>query len=350
MIPCKVCDYGQLYPAKVYRFSGIVVLIGWILLAPSLFAIGLTLVGAVATVVGGAAPATTTAGAVPDASVKSLREKGVPEDVISKLKAGTALTDEDLEKVNPGRAAPPARGSAHRLDALKEFESLERAESSHLVLSQFFVMKSKFRTKESRFGRPKPIIELEVVNNTESPVSRAYFSGAITTPGRAIPWLEESFNHSIAGGLEPGESAHWTLAPNSLGGWGSVDPKPGMVLSVSVERLDGPGGKVLARREEFTDEQAERLRVLRQGGVGPESTAAGDSGSALEREVLELQQSAAAARLAGSAVRGAGVVMGLGMFACVGISALVSGLLGWLLVMKRKVLLCSGCGAAIDRA
>ena len=36
-----------------------------------------------------------------------------------------------------------------------------------------------------------------------------------------------------------------------------------------------------------------------------------------------------------------------GLSACFGISCLVGGLLGWLLVMKKKVLQCKNCGAVI---
>ena len=37
-----------------------------------------------------------------------------------------------------------------------------------------------------------------------------------------------------------------------------------------------------------------------------------------------------------------------GIFIILGIASFVGGLLGWLLVMKKKVLLCNSCGAAIN--
>ncbi|MGE0713363.1 MAG: hypothetical protein AB7N76_35830 [Planctomycetota bacterium] len=44
---------------------------------------------------------------------------------------------------------------------------------------------------------------------------------------------------------------------------------------------------------------------------------------------------------------GAGTVLAGGSSICMGISAFVGGLLGWLLVMKKKVLQCMSCGAVV---
>ena len=63
----------------------------------------------------------------------------------------------------------------------------------------------------------KPIIELTVRNNTGHPVSRAYFEGVLSTPGRSVPWIKDSFNYQISGGLEPNEESTWRLAPNKIG-------------------------------------------------------------------------------------------------------------------------------------
>jgi len=52
-IPCKTCETGHLKKRKRYRMSGVVVLIGYILLIPSLFGMALGTMGVVAT--GGAA-------------------------------------------------------------------------------------------------------------------------------------------------------------------------------------------------------------------------------------------------------------------------------------------------------
>ena len=42
-----------------------------------------------------------------------------------------------------------------------------------------------------------------------------------------------------------------------------------------------------------------------------------------------------------------GGAMGIFVFGLIGVGSLVSGLLGWLLVMKKKVLQCTNCGAVV---
>lgn len=50
------------------------------------------------------------------------------------------------------------------------------------------------------------------------------------------------------------------------------------------------------------------------------------------------------------AAKGVAVMLTGSMSACMGISSLVSGLIGYLLIMKKKVWKCSNCGFHLDRA
>jgi hypothetical protein len=122
----------------------------------------------------------------------------------------------------------------------------------------------------SRFYRQKSgysgmftqsIVDLAVKNGTSSAVSRAFFKGTISSPGRAVPWLKRDFNYEIPGGLEPGEAANWKLEPNG-GGWDVEVPKDA-VLTVTVERLNGPEGKTLYDAA-WSDEDQQRLEALRK--------------------------------------------------------------------------------------
>lgn len=58
-------------------------------------------------------------------------------------------------------------------------------------------------------------------------------------------------------------------------------------------------------------------------------------------------QAASQAEAAGAAI-GAGLGVGMSMF--IGIFSLVGGLLGYLLIMKKKVYKCVSCGFVMDRA
>ena len=64
--------------------------------------------------------------------------------------------------------------------------------------------------------------------------------------------------------------------------------------------------------------------------------------STSQLSAVEIAQTSLAG--ANATVAAAGMVVG-GFSICTGISSFVAGLLGWLLIMKKKVLLCSSCGA-----
>lgn len=158
------------------------------------------------------------------------------------------------------------RQAREREQALREIQELreKRAKSSELAkeLAAFEVIRSRFSKEPQRYGRDEPRIDLEVKNGTASAVSRAYFEGVIASPGRQVPWLKETFNYSISGGLEPGETARWVLAPNQFSEWGKVEAPDDAILTVTVTRLDGPDGEPLFRAGQFTDRDERRLGQL----------------------------------------------------------------------------------------
>ena len=140
----------------------------------------------------------------------------------------------------------------------------DKAEQAKQQLDKFQVVRSRFYMRERQYLGEQPIIELTVKNGTDQAISRAYFSGTIASPDRSVPWHEDQFNYSISGGLEPGEEATWTLAPNSYSDWGKVDAPADAVFTVMVEKLDGPDGKVLYSTRGFSERDQERLAELKQ--------------------------------------------------------------------------------------
>lgn len=158
-----------------------------------------------------------------------------------------------------------ARRMREREQMAQEVEELtekkRKSEEAGVQLAKFEVLRSRFVSRPQRFGRPQPIIEITVRNGTNVPVSRAYFEGTLASPGRSIPWLKEEFNYSISGGLEPGEEAFWSLAPNMFSDWGKVDAPQDAVLTVVVTRLDGPDGEA-AFDAAFSERNAARLVEL----------------------------------------------------------------------------------------
>ena len=183
-------------------------------------------------------------------------------DALKKLHGKTAE-----EVIADAERIVAERREKEREQALQEIKELEekkqKAEAAKAYLGKFEVLKSRFYKRTRSFGTAEPIIELRVRNGTEHAISRAYFSGTLATPGRAVPWLREDFNYQVPGGVEPGETADWSLAPNMFSEWGSVEQRDDMVLTVEVMKLDGPDGETLYDSN-FSEEDDKRLQALKE--------------------------------------------------------------------------------------
>lgn len=175
------------------------------------------------------------------------------------------MTAEEI--IEAGRNLERIRQEKERTQIGEEIAELEErareAEVAKEGLKRFRVKRSLFYFDEDGF-RPEPIIELTVSNETDQAVSRAYFHGRLSTPGRSVPWVEDNFNYEISGGLEPGESATWYLSPNMFGEW-SKAPKDrdDMVFTASVIRIDDANGQPI-HTDDFSERDLERLESLRQ--------------------------------------------------------------------------------------
>lgn len=145
---------------------------------------------------------------------------------------------------------------------ISEFKNQRtKAEQNKESLKQFKILRSRFYYKKSTF-MDEPVIELTVKNNTKHSVSRAYFRGVLATPGRSVPWIQDSFNYKIRGGLEPGEQVTWKLKPTMFSEWGNAPTdRNDMVLTVTVIRIDGPNEKAIFDYE-FSKWDKERLEEL----------------------------------------------------------------------------------------
>lgn len=147
------------------------------------------------------------------------------------------------------QALQEAKEIDEELEGLREkLDKIKSDESDPLP-----VLKSRFYWSESDF-LSEPVIEITVRNNTKTAISRAYFDAVVSSPGRSVPWVADSFNHSISGGLEPGEETTWSLAPNRYSEWGRVpqDRNDLIMTAVAVE-ADGPDGETLFERLDPTE-------------------------------------------------------------------------------------------------
>ncbi|MEM5511462.1 DUF6694 family lipoprotein [Pseudoalteromonas sp. AS84] len=176
---------------------------------------------------------------------------GIKSKMKEKLNGKTA--DQIISESNDIIAA---RKIKEREQATKEIEEIKTdilalekkksdAQNAKESLNKFSVIRSRFYYQKASY-RDEAVIELTVKNNTKHAISRAYFDGVLVSQGRSVPWVSESFNYSIAGGLEPDEEVTWKLTPNRFGAWGKAPKdRDDMVLTVSVRRIDGADEKAI---------------------------------------------------------------------------------------------------------
>ncbi|WP_404341687.1 DUF6694 family lipoprotein [Vreelandella venusta] len=165
------------------------------------------------------------------------------------------LSDDELEDL-----ATEARRSLHGLsgqevlalageqsEKMKDSNALEEPIAQEM-LSRFVVENAQYRLSEEGASGATPVIELRVTNNTGEPVARVHFRGVLQSPGRSVPWVNETFYYTISGGIEPGETLEWSLAPDRSGPWGNPSISDDAMLSMEVLRLDDPAGNTLWER------------------------------------------------------------------------------------------------------
>jgi len=135
------------------------------------------------------------------------------------------------------------------------------AEAAKASLAKFEVVQARFYFSEDRFSSD-PVIDLTVRNGTGHTVSRFYCRGVLSSPGRATPWVEDTFNYSVRGGIQPDETRQFKLAPNMFGEWGKAPKdRDDLEFSVTVYRLDGPDEEELFAST-FSEDDAARLAAL----------------------------------------------------------------------------------------
>lgn len=139
----------------------------------------------------------------------------------------------------------------------REYIQLLHSEASHYAevqdsLKEFRVVGAQLRQTEGFIGLETTIV-LTVLNGTGHAISRAHFRGKAMSEGRQVPWLDEEFNYSIPGGLEPGEQRTWRLSPNMFqDAWTRVRVPSDARFDVEVTELDGADGEPLWGGKPFT--------------------------------------------------------------------------------------------------
>jgi hypothetical protein len=179
---------------------------------------------------------------------------------ISKLDGLTAVEvlQQDREQQERQGVEEVASMREELADLESKLEEMGRAEEN---LERFVVIDSFFRHEGQGLER-RPLVNIRVRNDTGRSISRVYFAGTVRIPERATPWISDTFNYDIPGGVEPGETTSWVLELNR-NDWATEVPELNY-LTLDVLRLDGPHGEVLWEEESLSRYEEIRLEQIRE--------------------------------------------------------------------------------------
>lgn len=139
------------------------------------------------------------------------------------------------------------------------------------MLDKISIAEARYYWSGNRF-LPQPVIGFKVTNGTGVPLSRIYYHGTVTTPGRSVARIDENFNHEIAGSLEPGETKRLQLSPNMFSGWCAKDTQGRTDLVFTVKAVNAEGADRAKLATTFGKAESERLAKLAAMKVELEKT------------------------------------------------------------------------------
>lgn len=182
--------------------------------------------------------------------------------------------DEIIERADEMLRQRRAREREQALQTLNRLEAKQAsAQRAQENLAQVSIDSARYYLSTSPYGALEPVIELTVTNRSEQAISELTLHGLLESPERDITWVDETFYYVIAGGLAPGETDTWSLAPNRFGPWGNEQIPTGVELSLTLSGVNDADGKPLWNAPPLTDSESARLETLRtEYGMSTQTT------------------------------------------------------------------------------
>jgi len=140
-----------------------------------------------------------------------------------------------------------------------------KIEAAKTALAAIALTNPKFEFHSS-YGISEPAISFVIANKSKTVIRRIFVRGVLQTPGRAVPWVDDTFNYEMQGGLEPGEKQQLDLAPNMFGEWSKV-PKnvvAGAVLTLTLVNVENAAGEKIVK-DAALDGHRDRVKSLENG-------------------------------------------------------------------------------------
>ena len=163
-----------------------------------------------------------------------------------------------------------AREREQSIRTLKRLEEKRaKAASDQQQLARFTIDSARYYMGASPYGAPEPVIALTVTNDTDQAISELLLRGVVASPDHSAPWVDETFYYVVPGGIKPGETQEWSLAPNRFGPWGNAQIPSDAELTVTLQGLKGLDEQPLWDSPELTEHELARLERLQKeyGGI-----------------------------------------------------------------------------------
>ncbi|WP_416337841.1 DUF6694 family lipoprotein [Halovibrio sp. HP20-59] len=162
-----------------------------------------------------------------------------------------------------------ARERDHAIRTLRRLEEKRsKAASDQQQLARLTIDSARYYTGVSPYGVPEPVIDLEVTNGTDQAISELFLRGVLTSSDRTVPWVDETFYYVATGGIEPGETQQWSLAPNRFGPWGDAQIPADAELTITLKGLRGSDDQPLWDSPELSESETAKLERLRDEYTG----------------------------------------------------------------------------------
>lgn len=153
-----------------------------------------------------------------------------------------------------------------KIATLKEQEALHAHHAE--CRSKIVVSGVTFRKQKDMFDE-RPVVAFTIQNKSEQALSSITMDAVLTSTGRSVPWVTDTFRYAFPGGLNPGEEQKLELSPNRFSDWGRMENRPDYHLKLTLkEAEDETGTTIWETYDTATEERAAceaRLREL-QGG------------------------------------------------------------------------------------
>lgn len=183
--------------------------------------------------------------------------------------------DEIIERADKMLRERRAREREQALQTLDRLETKQaRAEQDQQQRARVSIESADYYISTSPYGAFEPVIDLQVTNGSDQEVSELFLHGVLTSPGRETAWVDETFYYVIAGGLAPGETAQWSLAPNRFGPWGNDQIPRDSQLTLTLLGINNAQGEPLWNSPSLSENEVAKLEALRAeyGGVNAHTT------------------------------------------------------------------------------